>query len=160
MAISDWIAVMSRGELLQVGPPHELYYAPRSLFVAQFIGRANLVPATTTAAAPDAVTLALLGDTCRVPPPETRVAPGARVRALVRPEAVGLARGGGAPGIAAKVAEAVFLGEKSEYVVEVAGGQRLTVTTSDPALADLRPGDAVTLTLRGELIRLFPETGP
>ena len=37
------------------------------------------------------------------------------------------------------------------------GGERLTVTTSDPGPADLRPGDAVMLGLRGELIRLFPE---
>jgi len=39
----------------------------------------------------------------------------------------------------------------------VAGGERLTVTTSDPGLADLRPGDAVMLGLRGELIRPFAE---
>lgn len=42
-------------------------------------------------------------------------------------------------------------------MAEIPGDQRLTVTTSDPALADLRPGDAVTLSLRGDLIRLFPE---
>jgi len=54
----------------------------------------------------------------------------------------------------------VFLGEKSEDGVEVGGGQRLTVTTFDPALADLRPGEAVTLTLRGELVRLFSEGAP
>ncbi len=157
MAISDRVAVMNRGELLQVGTPHELYYAPRSLFVARFIGRANLLPATVGAAAGDGVTLTLLGEPCRVPAPERPVAPGSQVRAMVRPEAVGLERGE-RPGIRGKVAEALFLGEKSEYAVEVATGERLTVTTSDPALADLRPGDPVALRLRGELIRLFPES--
>jgi iron(III) transport system ATP-binding protein len=157
MAISDRVAVMRRGALLQVGTPHELYYAPRSLFVAQFIGRANLVPAVIGTATAEGVALTVLGEVCPVPAPEWPVAPGMRVRALVRPEAVGLARAGTRAGIPGKVMEALFLGEKSEYAVEVAGGERLTVTTSDPALADLRPGDAVTLTLRGELIRLFPE---
>ena len=157
MAISDRIAVMSRGELLQVGPPHELYYAPRTLFVAQFIGRANLLPATVAAVAHDGVTVVLLGERCRVPAPAAPPAPGARVRAMVRPEAVGLGRGADGPGLRAKVTEAVFLGEKSEYAVETPGGERLTVTTSDPELADLRPGDPVRLTLRAELIRLFPE---
>lgn len=157
MAISDRVAVMSRGRLLQVGPPQELYYAPRSLFVAQFIGRANLILATVSAAGPDGATIDLLGRICRVPPPATPGAAGARVRAMVRPEAVALGRAGDGTGIGGKVVEALFLGEKSEYAVEVAGGERLTVTTSDPALADLRPGDAVTLALRGELIRLFPE---
>jgi len=157
MAISDRVAVMSQGRLLQVGTPHELYYAPRSRFVAQFIGRANLLPATVTAAAGDAVLLTVLGQPCRVPRPDPPVAAGARVRALLRPEAVGLGRPGAGPGIAGKVVEALFLGEKSEYAVEVGSGERLTVTTSDPALADLRPGDPVALDLRGERIRLFPE---
>jgi ABC-type Fe3+/spermidine/putrescine transport system ATPase subunit len=157
MAISDQVAVMSRGELLQVGTPHELYYAPRSRFVAQFIGRANLLPATIGAIGGDGVNVALLGNACRVAAPTWPVTPGARVRALVRPEAVWLGRAGQRAGIPGKVVEALFLGEKSEYVVEVAAGERLMVTTSDPALADLRPGDAVTLALRGELIRLFPE---
>jgi iron(III) transport system ATP-binding protein len=128
MAISDRIAVMSRGELLQVGPPHELYYAPRTLFVAQFIGRANLLPATVAAVAHDGVTVALLGERCRVPAPAAPPAPGARVRAMVRPEAVGLGRGGDGPGLRAKVAEAVFLGEERVRGGD-AGGERLTVTT-------------------------------
>src|SRR5262245_9587643 len=43
MAISDRIAVMHQGTLAQVGTAEELYRAPRSAFVAQFIGRVNLV---------------------------------------------------------------------------------------------------------------------
>lgn len=156
MAISDRIAVMNRGELLQVGPPHELYYAPRTLFVAQFIGRANLLPVTVTAASAEAATITLLGESWRVPAPASPPE-GGLGKAMVRPEAVGLARRGAGPGIPGKVAEAVFLGEKSEYAVELPGGGRLTVTTSDPALADLRAGDAVALTLRADLIRLFPD---
>ncbi|MBI3457529.1 MAG: ABC transporter ATP-binding protein [Candidatus Rokubacteria bacterium] len=164
MAISDQVAVMNRGELLQIGTPHQLYYAPRSLFAAQFIGRANLLAAIVGAASAEGVTLTLLAETCRVTVPDPRptdggsrsLVPGTRVRALVRPEAIGLSRGvrSGIPG---KVVEALFLGEKSEYAVEVGAGERVTVTTSDPALTDLRPGDPVTLALRGELIRLFPE---
>lgn len=154
MAISDRVAVMDRGRLLQVGTPHELYYAPRTLFVAQFIGRANLLPATVAGPAADGLGLVLLGQPCRVPAPDRPLAPGSAVRALVRPEAVGLELGEG-PGIPGKVAETLFLGEKSEYAVDVPTGERLTVTTSDPGLAALRPGDAVRLRLRGELVRLF-----
>jgi iron(III) transport system ATP-binding protein len=154
MAISDRVAVMNRGVLLQVGTPQELYYAPRTVFVAQFIGRANLLPATIAAVAADGVTLVLLGQPCRVSAPGPARPPGSTVRALVRPEAVGLT-GDEGPGIRARVVEALFLGEKSEYAVEVATGERLTVTTADPALAGLRPSDPVTLRIRGELVRVF-----
>jgi ABC-type Fe3+/spermidine/putrescine transport system ATPase subunit len=154
MAISDRVAVMNRGTLLQVGTPHELYYSPRTVFVAQFIGRANLLAATVIGSAADGITLGLLGQPCRVPAPDPVPAPGSAVRALVRPEAVGLARGEGT-GIRGKVVEALFLGEKSEYAVEVATGERLTVTTADPGLSGLRPGDPVGLRIRGELVRVF-----
>lgn len=157
MAISDEIAVMSRGELLQVGLPHELYYAPRNLFVAQFIGRANLIPATVIAVSPAAVTLSILSETWTVPPAATPLQPGARVRAMVRPEAIALRREEGPDGLGGTVVEAVFLGEKSEYGIELGTRDRLTVTTTDPTLAGLKRGDAVVLTLRADLIRLFPE---
>ena len=41
MAISDWVAVFNQGRLMQVGPPTEIYADPGSLFVADFVGKAN-----------------------------------------------------------------------------------------------------------------------
>ena len=46
LAMSDQIAVMSAGEVQQVGPPEAIYTRPRSAFVADFIGDTNIVPAT------------------------------------------------------------------------------------------------------------------
>lgn len=43
MSISDRIAVMNRGKLVQYGPPHEVYFKPNSLFVADFLGRSNIL---------------------------------------------------------------------------------------------------------------------
>jgi iron(III) transport system ATP-binding protein len=44
MAVSDSIAVFSKGRLMQVGAPYEIYAVPASLFVADFIGKANFFP--------------------------------------------------------------------------------------------------------------------
>ena len=44
ITMSDGIAVMSNGKLVQVGSPDELYNKPRTAFVAEFIGRSNLIP--------------------------------------------------------------------------------------------------------------------
>lgn len=43
MAISDRIAVMKKGEILQVGTPQELYMRPKHVFVANFIGESNFL---------------------------------------------------------------------------------------------------------------------
>ena len=44
-AVADRIAMLSRGRLLQVGTPEELYHAPTTREVAEFVGRAALLPA-------------------------------------------------------------------------------------------------------------------
>ncbi|OYT40746.1 MAG: spermidine/putrescine ABC transporter ATP-binding protein [Desulfurococcales archaeon ex4484_58] len=43
MSISDKIAVMNQGKLLQYGTPHEVYFRPQNLFVADFLGRSNIL---------------------------------------------------------------------------------------------------------------------
>ena len=45
LAMSDWIAVMNRGVVVQWGTPSEIYYRPRTPFVADFVGSVNLVKA-------------------------------------------------------------------------------------------------------------------
>ena len=46
LTMSDRIAVMSEGQVEQIGTPEEIYHSPASVFVAGFIGIANLLPAT------------------------------------------------------------------------------------------------------------------
>lgn len=52
LAVSDRIAVMNQGKVLQVGTPYEIYEAPATQFVAQFIGETNLFEATVAECAP------------------------------------------------------------------------------------------------------------
>src|SRR5919198_173496 len=52
LAISDMVAVMSAGELLQYAPPKEIYERPASRFVADFIGTTSFLPATVVECAP------------------------------------------------------------------------------------------------------------
>lgn len=43
LAMSDQIAVMDRGQVVQIGPPQEIYAKPRTAFAADFVGSANLI---------------------------------------------------------------------------------------------------------------------
>src|SRR6185369_3185882 len=49
LSVSDRVAVMSEGRVLQIGTPYEIYEAPADAFVAQFIGDTNLLKGTITA---------------------------------------------------------------------------------------------------------------
>lgn len=57
MTMSDRIAVMCAGEIQQIGTPSEIYNAPATRFVADFIGESNILPATAAAVRSDALRL-------------------------------------------------------------------------------------------------------
>ncbi len=98
MAVSDRIAVMNRGSIVQLGSAEDLYLRPADEFVAQFIGRVNLIPG--------------------------RVA-GATGRLVVRPEMIRLSQAAGA-GLAGTILSRTYLGEKTEYLV-ACGSETLQV---------------------------------
>jgi iron(III) transport system ATP-binding protein len=125
MAISDRIAVMHAGRVAQVGTAHDLYRAPRSVFVAQFIGRVNLLPARVVRARAGAAVVTLWEREITVPAEEPAAA-GQTVSLVLRPESVELLPAGAAApaaevAVAGVVRSRTFLGEKVEYAVEVAG---------------------------------------
>jgi iron(III) transport system ATP-binding protein len=131
MAISDRIAVMRDGRIAQVGTARELYAAPRDAFVAQFIGRVNLVAARRVG--PGEVDFwgcrVKLGDGA-----ETGAA--GAVSLVLRPESVArlppdARTPEGHPAVTGVVRACMFLGEKAEYAVE-AEGALLQAVVYDP----------------------------
>jgi len=52
LSVSDRIAVMNKGKVLQIGTPYEIYEAPATRFVAQFIGESNTFPCTVLSCEP------------------------------------------------------------------------------------------------------------
>jgi ABC-type Fe3+/spermidine/putrescine transport system ATPase subunit len=113
MAVSDRIVVMSKGLVMAQGTSQELYHRPRSEFVAQFIGRVNLVPARVLDVAGGRARVEALGATLDAAAVEG-VARGGDVRLVLRPEAIEVVRAGGGHWDAV-ITERVFLGEKIEY---------------------------------------------
>ena len=123
MALSDRIAVFHAGRLRQVASPREIYERPADLFVADFMGLVNTIPALLLDAG-SANGLAQV----RIGPHRLRArSPGAGVRPgpvalVIRPEAIRFgAPVNGANGFDALVREATFLGNLIDYAVEIDG---------------------------------------
>ena len=143
MAISDRIAVMHQGVIVQEGSAETLYRRPASEFVAQFIGRTNLLRGRVVAAGATGVEVEVQGHRLRVAVDGATPAVGASVTLVVRPEAVAISPGG--TGLAGTVLSRTFLGEKAEYQVRV-GNDTLQVTSYGAGSSrPLAPGDAVVL---------------
>ena len=150
MAISDHIAVMNEGKIIQIGTAEELYLRPESPFVAQFIGKINLLPAEVKEVTEEKVMLRIFKQDYQVSKGSHRLDPGQKVNVFIRPETVGLARAIDEDSLKASVVERSFLGEKVDYLLDL-HGHTIYATSYDP----LRHG---TFSLHQEVgVRFNPE---
>ncbi len=156
MAVSDRIAVMSQGAIVQEGTAEDLYHRPASEFVAQFIGRVNLLAGRLLDVAPDGLEVDVAGRRLRVPHGAPGLTPGETVRLVIRPEAVEVQPANSADGLAGIVVSRTFLGEKVDYQVRV-GGDVVQVTRYNPGPgAIFAPGQSVTLQLPTDGVQILP----
>ncbi len=122
LVMSDRIAVMRAGRIVQIGSGRDLYDRPVDAFVARFLGESNLLEGKVTGIAGGWATLAVPGLEA---PVEGRaadgIATGETAFALIRPEMVRPKAGG----LRADVVEQVYLGELTACRFRLAGGQEL-----------------------------------
>ncbi len=145
MAMADVIAVMSKGDVLQVGSPFEIYHRPRSMFVAQFIGSPAMNFLECGSSIGDAVSLC--GQ--QVVVPELHASAPARMVMGVRPEHVRLADSGMVRG---QVFGVEYMGARQVVTVDTKAG-RLRVRTSNSQRASI--GEQVGLAFDSSQIILF-----
>jgi ABC-type Fe3+/spermidine/putrescine transport system ATPase subunit len=126
LGLSDVVAVMDRGRIVEIGTPQALYARPRHPFTAAFLGEISYLAGTVRDAADGAVTIETPLGPLRAAAPE-RPAPGAAVVAGVRPEHVRLSRVPPADGnvLAGTVVSALFEGTRVKYRVAVGDSQLL-----------------------------------
>ena len=131
MVMSDRVAVMLGGRLLQFDVPEAIYMRPRSVEVARFIGRSNLIEGRVEGLTdepgpyPTYRVSTALGS---VPASHDQpLATGQPVHVTIRPEAIRWRNDGPYTGL---VQSAYFLGSTVEHTVQCAGGQSLLVQTS------------------------------
>jgi spermidine/putrescine transport system ATP-binding protein len=153
--MSDRIAVMAAGKVEQLGTPEELYDKPATRFVADFIGRTNLLPATVRRFEGDRAFLELAsGESCATV--RDSLTTGEKVELSVRPEVIHLQpmTSDAAASLHGKVEQAAYLGANFSYVVRTSGGLELTAHSpkSDGRLVvgahvriEWRPEDALVL---------------
>ncbi|MFN0044665.1 MAG: ABC transporter ATP-binding protein [Alphaproteobacteria bacterium] len=137
LVMSDRIAVMSEGNIVQLGSGEDIYRTPNSRYVADFIGEANLIDCVV--GADGRVRLTVDGPAL---PYEGGRSAGERTTLMIRPEDIKL--GDGAVSIEAKLRDKVFAGMSWRLYVTLANGQEISVQPGSIAAAEsLRVGDTL-----------------
>jgi len=155
MVISDRVAVLRDGRVVQVGPPEELFEHPRTRFVAEFVGKTNLIDAVADGGG------SVARGSVRLRVAAGNLAPRAPVVVSIRPHQVALGPAatsradGDANVLAGTVLRASYLGEAVDYQVALDGSD-VVLRVTGPAPARVRPGEPVTVTVPAAACVLLP----
>lgn len=138
LAMADRMAVLSHGKLAQVGTPEEIYRAPRSAYVANFIGETNLISGEAVETH-DRFTLVksaigpLVG---RVSDPAWQPAPGEPVQLSIRPEAWRIDQTSGDNEVSGNIVERSYLGQRVQYWLRTMAGRIQAVELNPRMIRD------------------------
>ena len=161
LTMSDRLAVMRDGKIVQLGVPHEVYEEPADTYVADFLGVSNLMPVDVISRG--------LGDSCQVKLGEFRLevehggaAVPDRAHAVIRPERVRV-EDFGSPGpnrIPAMVERLVYLGSSTQVILRLAPGVELQMLMqNDGDHGQLTQGTPVHAFLAPDALRVLAGGG-
>jgi spermidine/putrescine transport system ATP-binding protein len=148
LTMSDRIAVMNVGKVEQIGTPTEIYHRPSSVFVAGFIGQANLWHGRQTGRTNhDFVEVEVLGAKLKAKPGDTAIEAGGQATLMVRPERITVSAQpptGDVVTVPGKVVDLHFQGPILRLSVTAPDGSKIVAHVGPEAdLPLLRPGDDV-----------------
>lgn len=163
MVLSDQIVVMHRGRVQQIGAALEIYRRPHNRFVADFIGRANFLPAQVLERSAAGWRIRILDQTLEAAgEASAAITPNSQALLMVRPESIRITASrpdNAAPAWQGVVTRTSYLGSLAEYDVMV-NGQRILAVRHDPAESDLyAPDQQVYVQFLRENAYLLPPEG-
>jgi spermidine/putrescine transport system ATP-binding protein len=156
LTMSDRIAVMNEGRVEQIGTPEAIYHSPATVFVANFIGVANLLPATVAGRMGDLVVVTVNGDTrMEASLPAWDAKPGAKGTLMIRPERLHFLESG--KGLPVTLTAAAFSGAVIRLVLKTHGGfEMIAHVPSDGPRPSLEPGRSYVVNWDSDGARLLP----
>jgi ABC-type Fe3+/spermidine/putrescine transport system ATPase subunit len=152
MAVSDRIAVMNQGSVVQEGTAEDLYHRPATKFVAQFVGRVNLISGVVQTINGKSATIYALGRSIVARSGPADLAAGDSVQIALRPEAIGIEQTSVPGALPATVLSSVFLGDKVEYLVRCGDATLQVARYNAGPTIPFVTGSAVTLSFAEDAV--------
>ena len=144
MELGDRVVVMQKGKIAQIGSPREIYFAPQSRFVAEFIGAANIIEAPI-----ENGHLVLPGGRQAIGGDANMTA----AVAMIRPETIRVVETGSAP-LSGMIDSVSFIGDRQRLVISGASSKLITVDA--PNSVEAKAGERVGLLISPDAVRLLP----
>jgi iron(III) transport system ATP-binding protein len=161
MTVSDRIMVMKDGEVMQIGSPFEIYSRPANTFVADFIGRVNLLPAVVKTADKEHLSAEILGSLRDVGSAKGNYSSGDAAHVVLRPESLRLTAPDKTadPLCTGRIKRTIYLGPTVEYEIEVPElkSHILAVTYNPVENGFYKEGETVAIDFNSISAHLLPQ---
>lgn len=156
MAISDRIAVMRKGRIVQVGTPNELYMKPNSIFASHFIGESNFLEGYVSSISKGQMTIELRGE-IEIQLTGIGAKSGEKVVLAIRPEVFSAEKGAmvGKNSIAGTVERITFEGTTIRYEIKLANQDLVVVVKPSMVGQWLNIGEKVVVSFAPEKAHVF-----
>jgi spermidine/putrescine transport system ATP-binding protein len=157
LTMSDRIAVMSKGKILQIGSPRDIYDRPSERFVANFIGETNFLEGTVESLHGKEAKVRLPGGaTINAGLPEG-LKPSGKITIVVRPEHADLVKAGGKADLKGKIENIVYFGTDTHFMVTIDGGATFIVRQQNSRGGGLgfETGDKVGVKLEDHSVQVL-----
>ena len=157
LTMSDRIAVMSNGQVQQVGSAREIYEQPRNRFVADFIGETNLLDVKVEQIGKGVATCRLSNGKALEAIPAGEVTTGTDGHVSIRPEQITLYRPGGDSLLEGVVDRLIYLGSGTQHLIKLTDGAEVIVRSQSilQQSEGFNPGDTVGLRINPGAVRLL-----
>lgn len=165
LTMSDRVAVMNQGQLLQVDSPVNVYENPATRFVAEFIGRTNFLIGSVVAGEGKSIQIDVANQSLELKTDQKYI-PGQSVTIAVRPEKLELRSAGNAVNgsehfvLHGQVRESIYAGTDTQYIVDLKSGEKLAVhvrnSLANPS-DEFAEGREVLVTCPKDALRLLPD---
>lgn len=154
LSLSDRIAVMNEGKILQIDKPDTLYHYPATRFVAEFVGTANLFKANVVSSGGKS---RIEFEGLNASLDSERQLRGGAVEVMLRPEQISFGNdaSAGAIAIPVRVQTAVFVGAATRYQVVASSGHLLRIDISGGQSVQPAAGDNATISWRVRDMRIY-----
>jgi len=158
LSMADRVALLKDGQIMQIDTPRQLYRAPESKFVAEFLGETNLIEPTQAAVESDATCYTIEAGTFTAQPTNKQTNT-EQILLSVRPEAIRLRKEGEPNTLPGKLLDTTYLGESAQHLVEIKGCPPIKITEMNPfgstSAVHPSPGDAVWVEfIQGDIVEI------
>jgi ABC-type Fe3+/spermidine/putrescine transport system ATPase subunit len=155
MSIADKIAVMHQGVVEQIGTAIDIYERPKTRFVADFIGKANLLRGTVEDPASGLIHVSIANAIRLRVPRKSLAARGSMVELMIRSENISLRRVMSDDGPHGQIEVISYQVATAHIILQLEGGEWLSIECNGRLAAEFKPDDRVSATFDEASITVF-----